>query len=130
MTLQEFIISKGIKSVFHYAAYEEKCFEATASNLSGYERKTTFYSDLSIAEWCGGAKAVKETFNRVCKEWKKDKMYFTEFVLCLNWKSWEWHDRGNDELCKLYSELYYKADEIATSTLTDDDLSYYYQTTD
>lgn len=113
-----------------YGAKEEKVFEAIAGE-NGYERITTFFSDLSIAEWYGN-ESVKDTYNRVVKEWLSNVKYFTEFVLSLNWKSWEWYEReGEDsELGKLYSDLYYKADALALEKYKDKDAEYYFNTTD
>lgn len=94
-------------NVFQYAAIEERVFEQNAKNV-GYERKTTFYSDLSIAE-CYGIKSIKDTYNRVVKQWLDNHEYFTEFIMCLNWKSWEMYDRKNFDLSKLYADLFEKA---------------------
>ena len=96
-------------NVFTYAARCETMFENYLKNASGYERKTTFYSDLSIAEWCGGEKAVKETCNRVMKEWIDDIDYITEFVMAVNIKSWQHYENDKQELSKLYSTLYHQS---------------------
>ena len=91
--VQDFATRNGITNVFQYGHAEEKCiFEKQASEL-GYERKTTFFSDLSQAEWLG-LENVKDTFNNIVKSWLNNYEYFTEFVLCLNWKSWEWAGRN------------------------------------
>lgn len=127
--VQEFAVKNGIKNIFHYAAAEEKCvFERQAAEC-GYERKTTFFSDLSIAEWYG-ASSVRDTFNRAVSAWLHDVVYFTEFVMCLNWKIWEWNARGNDELALVYDELWRKANDLACDTYKGEDADYYYRTTD
>ena len=51
--VQEFAAKNGITNVFHYAAAEEKCVFERQADECGYERKATFFSDLSIAEWYG-----------------------------------------------------------------------------
>ena len=38
---------------------------------NGYEVKTTFWEDFSIAERFG-LSAIQDTFNRAFKEWKED----------------------------------------------------------
>ena len=93
--VQEFAVKNGVTNVFMYGACEERVFERQASEC-GYERKTTFFSDLSLAEWLGAA-SVRDTYNNVVKSWFNDKVYFTEFVMSLNWKIWEQHARGNDK---------------------------------
>lgn len=100
-------------NIFEYAARCEANFENYLLNASGYKRKTTFYSDLSIAE-VYGKKAIMDTYRRVMKEWLGNIEYITEFVMAINLKSWEHYDRGDMELSKLYSELYHKAyDKVA-----------------
>lgn len=96
-------------NVFVYGAMNEKYFENVAADM-GYTRKTTFFSDLSIAEWYG-LDAIKETFNDVMKSWINDPKYIAEFALSLNWKSWQHHAYKNDEATQLYIQLYYDAEE-------------------
>lgn len=50
------------QNVFQYAATCESSFEAAIEAVSDYKRKTTFYSDLSIAEFYG-TKDVIDTFD-------------------------------------------------------------------
>ena len=127
--VQEFAAKNGIMNCLHYAMAEELCvFERMAQDC-GYIRKTTFFHDLSIAEWMG-EESVRSTYNDVVRTWLGDVVYFTEFVLCLNWKIWSWHSRGNEELSLVYDELWSKADELAINTFKGDDLAYYYRTMD
>lgn len=112
-------------NVFTYARREEVNFERQL-NETGKERKTTFFSDLSIAEWYGRRYAITDTYNRIVSEWLNDREYFQEFVLALYWKSWEWYDRGNEDFARLYSKLYRKADELAGRTYKGDELRAYY----
>lgn len=94
----------------------------------GYETKTTFWDDFSIADRFG-VSAVKDTFNRAFKEWKNNTVYVTELALVLNHKIWQHADRNNN-LAHVYDELWRKIDHWCCTNLKDDDLSYYYQTTD
>jgi hypothetical protein len=97
------------KNVFIYGAINEKHFEAIAANV-GKKRETTFFSDLSIAEWYG-QKSVKDTYNNVMKSWIGDVKYIAEFCLCLAWKSYQHNEAGNDEMCKLYWGLFTKCQD-------------------
>ena len=127
--VQEFAVKNGITNVFQYAAAEEKCvFERQAAEF-GYERKTTFFSDLSIAEWYG-TDSVRDTYKNVIGSWVKDVVYFTEFVMCLNWLGWLWYERNFEELSKLYFELYEEALNLAYEKYSGDDLSYFIKTLD
>ena len=96
--------------------------------ITGYKPISTFYRDFSIADLCG-IKAIKDTYNRCFKYWKDDYKYLTELVMALNWKIWE-HYQSNDELAKLYNDLWEKTDLYATSNLKGEELSYFYKTTD
>ena len=117
-------------TIFDYVAQEEQYFRQVAASL-GYAPFTTFYKDLSIAE-CWGASGIMETFERVSKEWLGKYKFWTEFALCLNWKSWEMADRGNHEISALYADLWYKARDMFYDKYTGNDeaTSYFFEVTD
>lgn len=98
--------------------------------MTGYEPKTTFYTDFSIADVFGGEPAIRDTYKRAFKGWKSNTEYVTELVMVLNWKSWEHSSKGNNALAKLYVELYYELDNWCVENLKGDDLQYYYRTID
>lgn len=118
-------------NVFQYAAMCERKFELVLEDIGTYRRKTTFYSDLSIAELYG-AKSVIDTFRNVMKHWLNDITYITEFVLCLNHKSWEWHSNGDEAMTAMYIDLYEKAADKVLEHYKDNKeaLDYYYEITD
>ena len=95
----------------------------------GYEQKTTFWMDFSIADNFG-LDAVRDTYSRAFKMWKGSVIYLTELVLVLNRKCWQWNDEGNAELSDLYSDLFYKTQAYAYETLKGDELDYFWRTTD
>jgi len=135
-------------NVLNYGAYEEKWWETNFLEDNGYNRQTTFYADLSIAEWCSGIKGIKDTYKKVLKSWKGNVKYLTEFVMCLNHKAWEFADsnfllRQNrlawvrtqeqaDELTKVYTELYEQGYvEVEKMFAKDSEsLSYFYEKLD
>lgn len=98
------------------------------SELNGYQPKTTFWMDFSIADRFG-ADAVQDTYNRAFADWKSNAVYLTEMVLVLNHKIWQ-HYNHNDKLAELYDRLWRKADSYAVANLKGNELTYYYQTTD
>lgn len=104
---------KPCGNVFNYAAWCEVNFE---KNLrEDYKRKTTFTSDISIAEWCVGVEginAVADTVYRCVTEWKNSVEYFAELIIAVNMKSWEHHARGNKNWSALYAELYYVVKDL------------------
>jgi len=96
--------------------------------LTGYKPLTTFYTDFSIAEKYG-IDAIKETYENAKKYWCDDYKYLTEIVMVLNWKIWE-HYQDNEELARLYNDLWEKLDNYACETLKGEELEYFYRTTD
>lgn len=95
---------------------------------TGYEPQTTLWADFSIADMFGG-KAVRDTFNSAFNEWKNDVVYLTELVLVLNHKIWQ-HYQTDEPLARLYDILWREADTYACENLKDEELDYFYQTTD
>jgi len=96
--------------------------------LTGYKPITTFWEDFSIAERFGIA-AIKDTYRRAFESWKDDYKYLTELVMVLNWKLWKWW-RVDDEIMEVYNDLWAEADDYACSNLKDEELQYFYKTTD
>ena len=135
-------------NVFQFSACNESIIENVFAN-HGYTKKYTFYGDLAIAEYWG-IKAVKETFRDVCDSWKGSVEAFTEFVMCLNHRCWMYYyfAKGKqinelpkeladtfkrlpmEKLSELYSDLYYKARDIAYETYKGADLEYFMETID
>ena len=81
-----------------------------------YEFKTTFWMDFNIAEQYG-IDAVKETFNRVFKEWKTNYTFFYELTLVMNWKCWYHYEKNNIKLSKLYANYYNQLCEYGLNNL-------------
>lgn len=101
-----------MNAVFAYARWAEMNFEANLRE--DYERKTTFTSDLSIAEWFEAVErnAVIDTVERSLRSWYEDKKYFAELIIATNLKSWEHHSRGNVNWSALYADLYYLVKDL------------------
>lgn len=95
----------------------------------GHELHYTFVQDFQIAS-AFGIGAVKDTFDRVWKEWKSDYKALAEIVIALNWELWRQYEKGNMPLAKLYEELYYKAKNYAESHLKGEEMEYYFMMTD
>lgn len=95
----------------------------------GYEFKTTFWNDFTIAD-AFGVGAVKDTFKRAFNEWCDDAVYVTELAIVTNWKCWQHWERGNRELEELYSDMYYKVRDWAIENLEGEELEYYWRMTD
>lgn len=116
-----------LSNVFQYGAISEACMERQLRELSGRERQTTFMSDLSIGEWCESWRGVFDTTRRALTEWRDNVEFMAEFVLCVNWKSWEHHANEHPNWMKFYALLYegvrdlmyeyYEGDDEKTSYL-------------
>lgn len=94
--------------------------------MTGYKPITTFYEDFSIADHFG-ISAIKDTFKRALKGWKRDYEYMTEFVMALNWKIWEHYD-NNKIIAKEYNELYEQAYAYCVNHFKGEELQYFYRT--
>ena len=99
-----------------------------SESLFGYTQITTFFQDFSIADNFG-INAIRDTYNRAFKEWKNDYKYLTELVMVLNWKIWQ-HYEKNEDVAKVYQELWEKADAYAMDHLKGEELRYFLSTTD
>lgn len=97
-------------------------------NVNGYETKTTFWEDFSIADMFG-SDAVRDTYNRAFKGWKNNHVYLTELVMVLNWKIWQ-HYEDNEPLARVYNELWEHADEYACENLHGEEAEYFFRMTD
>ena len=95
-------------NIFEYAAANEMCFEQFLESV-GKTRKTTFFSDISIAE-CFGVSEVTDTYYRVMEGWGNNLEFMCEWVIALNQKIWQ-HYKDNPELAQKYDELWRKADD-------------------
>ena len=111
------------------AAIAQYKFEHQMLELSGYETKTTFYSDFTIADAFGEA-AVIDTFDRSFASFNRNVVYMTELSMVLNHKLWEMYHAKNETLMNVYDALWKKTDEYCINTFKGDDLSYYLHTTD
>lgn len=109
------------------AMAQERAFEMFMRE-AGYERKTTFFYDFSVADYFG-ERAVKDTFKKAFDGYKQDVEYLTELVMVLNHKIGQHYERNN-KLARLYDELWREADRYCVENLTGADLDYFYCTTD
>lgn len=96
---------------------------------NGYQPKTTFWMDFSIADKFGIAAIKKDTYNRAFKEWKTNHVYLTELVMVLNHKIWQWY-QINETVAQVYNDLWKEADLWAQEHLEGEELDYFYEVTD
>lgn len=95
---------------------------------NGYEMTTSFVSDFSVADLFGFS-AVLDTYKRAFEEWKSNYIYLTELVVTLNLKIWQ-HYQKNEQLARLYNELWEKTQDYAYDTLKGKELEFFFQVTD
>lgn len=96
--------------------------------MMGYEQKTTFWMDFSIADKFGIA-AIKDTYKRAFNAWKDNHIYLTELVMVLNHKIWQWYEE-NEAVARVYNTLWEEADLWAQENLKGKELEYFYNVTD
>lgn len=101
----------------------------------GYEPKTTFWNDFSIADLYG-PEAIADTFRRAFREWRDNMEYLTELALVLNHKGFFYHrdKEAKNSPLNLISELYFmmweQVDDYARENLEGEDYEYYFRVTD
>lgn len=89
----------------------------------------TFFNDFSIADRFG-IPAIKDTYKRAFNEWKSDYKMLTALVIALNHKIWQHYEANNEQLARLYNDLWEQADHYAVTELKGDELAYFYEVTD
>ena len=134
-------------NVFQYAAICEKNWESNLADMSGYERKYTFYSDFSIAEFCEvymkDTNAVKKTYNNVIKSWGSSIEAMSEIVMVLNHKIWSFYgnvdssylkcgEAWRNKFMEIYQTLYEKCVDFIYKKFEHNEkaMEYYYNVTD
>ncbi len=103
----------------------------------GYEPKTTFWDDFSIADLYG-LEAIVDTFRRAFAEWRHDVVYLAELALVLNHKGCFYysaaeqhdHDKTLETLSQLYFTMWSFVNDWAKTNLNEKDFAYYFKITD
>ena len=92
-----------------------------------------FWGEFDTVELCGPA-TIRGLAEAEFDRYKDDAVSLTDLVMVINHKSWNHHDMGNENLCALYAELYYKYYEKVINFLDnegrEDDLTYFIRTLD
>ena len=94
---------------------------------NGYEMKTTFWVDFSIADRYG-EDAIVDTYERAF-EWKNDITYMMELAIVLNHKISQYYETNN-KLAGLYDTLWRNVDEYIMENFDDESVQYYLRITD
>lgn len=95
---------------------------------NGYELTSTFWEDFTIADKFG-ENAIKDTFKRAFDGWHSDYIMLTELVIVLNHKIWQ-HYESNEEIAKVYNDLWEQADAYACDNLKGKELDFFLKITD
>lgn len=111
------------QAMMMYAIPDKERFECSYPEWQEKRISSTFYADFSVAD-CYGVNAIKDTYKRAFKEWKKNYKMLTELVAVLNHKIWAWYE-VNDEYSQLYDQLWKEADAYGCDNLKDDELKHF-----
>lgn len=106
------------------AAFEAQCKENF--NFPGYERQTTWVSDLVIA-MAFGPSAVKQTINDSKKHWKNSKVFLAEMAASLNFLCWWSYDNNHKDWSKFFGNEYDNYISFIYSNCTTDIQTYVYR---
>lgn len=108
--MRDELVQRNIRDPFTYGAWCEHNFEMNLRE--DYNRKTTYTSDFSIAEWyvpIEGMSAIVNTLRNALTNWRDNIEFFAEIIIVLNMKAWEHSARSNRQYAEMYSELYLDA---------------------
>jgi len=95
---------------------------------NGYEMKTTFWEDFTIAD-SFGVEAIRDTYARAFEEWKKNIEYITELVIVLNHKIWQWYEK-DEKIARVYNDLYEELDNWVFENFNEEEIQYFLKITD
>jgi hypothetical protein len=84
-----------------------------------------FWQDFTIAD-AFGVSAIKDTYKRAFDGWKDNVNYYASLVMTLNHKIWQWYGK-NEEIARVYNDLWLKADEYGREHFKGEDASYYFE---
>ena len=97
----------------------------------GYTPCTTFWEDFSIADrFFGIGNAIEDTYKSALAYAKTDYKVFTELVLVLNHKIWQWYG-VNNAIGIIYDTLWKMAENTFYEVFKDNQeaLDYYFEVT-
>lgn len=95
---------------------------------NGYEMKTTFWEDFTIADRFG-VEAIRDTYARAFEEWKKNIEYITELVVVLNHKIWQWYEK-DEKIARVYNDLWEELDNWVFENFSEKEIQYFLKITD
>lgn len=99
----------------------------------GYKPCTTYWEDFTTADqfMYKEKNPIQDTYKRALEYAKTDYKVFTELVLVLNHKIWQWYKTDNN-IGLIYNDLWKKAVDLFYKTFegNEEAISYYYRTTD
>ena len=95
------------------------------------EMKRKFWTFITVIEPIGN---IESASAQIYEDYQDDVQAMAALVTVLNHKCWYWYDNNNEKLSKIYSDLYYKYNELEWNWLekygTSDEKSWYFDTLD
>lgn len=125
---------RGCTNPLIYGAWCERNMEMNLRE--GTERKFTFTSDMSIAEWflpIEGIAAAYDTIERELIDWCYDDYEaFAELIISIWLKGWEHAARHNETWAMWYSDMYLAVKDLYFDHFTgnEDAINYYFDYVD
>ena len=95
---------------------------------TGYKPIANYWQQLYRAA-NSGMDDLKRLATGLFDSAKHSYKHLTEFVMTLNWLSWEWSEK-NEPMARLFCSLFRTADDYARQNLTGEELEYYFRITD
>lgn len=99
--------------------------EKLATNISQIMARMVGYEDAEQV-----SKHIDLMLETADENGLPDVKSWSYMCLVTNWLSWAWHEQGDQELAKAWSEAWYRIDEYSRNNLSKKALSYYLEQTD
>lgn len=131
MTLRE-----NFKNVFSYAAGVQNWVNKSTGVEGGYN--FSFAHDFAIADWMGGRKEIRETWQSILSGWQDNYKVLAEAISqilmmkCAHWRMQQDGIENRDYYIQAYEDLYYIADRKYNELFKDNEeaLDYLFFLTD
>lgn len=99
------------------------------------EGKTGFKFETNVWELFTEAEQrddvdIEELYRKLFRERRNDVKLVAELSMCMNWKLWEHHEKGDESLAELYNTLRLRVHDYALDVFTWEDGAYYFRITD
>ena len=114
------------------AAREQMTFDGLVNENMRQMDVKGLYFDFALAERANGQDGIKAVYDEVVERFKDDYKMITELAVCLNWKTWQHYNAGDETTARYYDGLWAQVPDFFYSTFegNEEAETYYFEVTD